>query len=105
MPPWHINRTVGIQEFKNDASLSDEEIATIVDWVDAGTPLGDPGDMPPPVQFPDPNEWPLARMFGQPDLVVKSAPYTLAADTQDKRFRPVTDTGLTEARWVRAIEI
>jgi hypothetical protein len=105
MPPWHIDRTVGIQEFKNDRSLSDAQIATLVGWVDAGTPLGDPKDMPPPMRFPDPAGWQLAKQFGAPDLVIKSQPYTLAAHTQDKWFRPVTETGLTEPRWVRAIEI
>ena len=40
MPPWHIDKTIGIQEFKNDRSLSDEEIATIARWVDAGAPRG-----------------------------------------------------------------
>jgi mono/diheme cytochrome c family protein len=105
MPPWHIDRSIGIQEFKNDRSLSDEQIATIVGWVDAGTPPGDPKDMPPPVKFPDPLGWQLTKQFGAPDLVIKSEPYTLAARTQDKWFRPVSDTGLTEPRWVRAIEI
>ena len=105
MPPWHIDKTVGIHEFKNDRSLTDEQVDTIVGWVDAGTPLGDPNDLPPPAQFPDPTGWQLTKQFGQPDLVVKSPPYTLAARTQDKWFRPVTETGLTEARWVRAIEI
>src|SRR5436190_11553432 len=35
MPPWHIDKTVGIQAFSNDRSLNDEEIATIVQWVDS----------------------------------------------------------------------
>src|SRR6266478_5454598 len=48
MPPWHIDRSVGVQKFKNDMSLSDEQIATIVKWVDAGAPLGNPTDMPAP---------------------------------------------------------
>ncbi len=47
MPPWHIDKTVGIQAFKNDRSLSDAQIATIARWVDAGAPEGDPKDMPP----------------------------------------------------------
>ena len=105
MPPWHLDTTVGIQEFKNDRGLTDEEIDTIVRWVDAGTPFGDRDDLPPPVEFPDPNRWQLADQFGEPDLIIKSEPYTLAARTQDKWFRPVVETGLTEARWVRAIEI
>jgi hypothetical protein len=106
MPPWHIDKTVGIQEFKNDRSLSDQQIATLVSWVDNGTPLGDPADMPPAPKFPDPNRWQYAERFGgPPDLVLRSRPYDMPARTQDKWFRPVTETGLTEARWVRAIEV
>jgi hypothetical protein len=105
MPPWHIDRTVGIQEFKNDRSLSDTQISTIVKWVEAGAPLGDPKDLPRPVEFPDPNRWQLAEKFGPPDLVIRTTPYTLAAHTQDKWWRPVVETGLTEPRWVRAIEV
>ena len=105
MPPWHIDRNIGIQQFKNDRSLSELQVATIVNWVDAGTPLGDPKDMPPAVKFPDPNRWQLAEKLGAPDLVIRSKPYTLAPRTQDKWFRPVVETGVTEARWVRAIEV
>jgi hypothetical protein len=105
MPPWHIDRTVGIQAFKSDRSLSDEQIQTIVRWVDGGMPLGDPKDLPPPVEFPDPNRWQLAELFGPPDLVIRSDPYTLPAHTQDKWFRPLVETGVTEPRWVRAIEV
>src|SRR5688572_29291847 len=36
MPPWYIDRTVGISKFKDDPSLSDAEIATIVKWADTG---------------------------------------------------------------------
>jgi hypothetical protein len=105
MPPWHIDKTVGIQSFKNDRSLTDEQIATLVKWVDDGTPLGSAADMPPAPKFPDPNRWHYADQFGPPDLVLRSKPYDMAARTQDKWFRPVTETGLKEARWVRAIEI
>src|SRR6202789_4291367 len=52
MPPWHIDKTVGVHDFKNDMSLSDPQIATIVRWVDAGAPQGDPRDMPKPKQWP-----------------------------------------------------
>ena len=46
MPPWHIDRNVGVQKFKNYISLSDEQVGTIVRWVDAGALQGDPKDMP-----------------------------------------------------------
>lgn len=105
MPPWHIDRTVGIQSFVNDRSLTDAQVSTIVNWVDAGAPLGNPADLPKARAFADPNRWQLAEELGAPDLIVKSAPYTLAPRTQDKWFRPEVATGLTEPRWVRAIEI
>ncbi len=105
MPPWHMDRSVGIQQFKNDRSLTDDEIGTLVAWIDNGRVEGDPADLPPAAEFPDPNEWRLAGEFGQPDLVVASEPYTLEAVTQDKWWRPVTPTGVTEPRWVKAIEI
>lgn len=105
MPPWHIDRTVGIQEFKNDRGLTDRQIETVVTWIDIGMPFGDEADLPPAPELPDPNAWQLAGDFGAPDLVVPSDKYTLEAVTQDKWFRPATPTGLEEPRWVRAIEI
>jgi hypothetical protein len=105
MPPWHIDKTIGIQKFKNDRSLNDEQIETIVRWVAAGAPKGDPKDMPAPKQWPDDSKWQLAGKYGPPDLIVKSPPYTMGAVAQDAWWRPVSETGLTEPRWVRAIEI
>ena len=105
MPPWHVNRTVGIQEFKNDRGLTDNEIRIITMWIDDGMPFGDEADLPAPREFPDYNQWQFGEQFGEPDLVVQSEPFTLEAVTQDKWFRPIVETGLTEERWVRAIEI
>src|SRR5271166_3977736 len=45
MPPWFEDRAVGIQKFKNDPSLTDQEIATIAKWVDGGAVQGNPADM------------------------------------------------------------
>ena len=106
MPPWHIDKAVGIQHFKNDRSLSDKEIDTIVRWVDAGAPKGDPKDMPPPKTFARDDVWNFAELYGgPPDLIVKSPAYTTPAQALDQWFKPVVETGLTETRWVRAIEI
>src|SRR5229473_1102785 len=58
MPPWGIEKNIGIQRFKNDRSLSKEEIATIAKWADSGAPQGNPADMPPPLKFTDDaNTW------------------------------------------------
>ncbi len=107
MPPWHIDKTVGIQEFKNDRSLSDAQITAVVAWVDAGAPKGDPKDMPAARQWPDDQVWNFAPLFGQqaPDLIVRSTPWTHKAGANDAWWKPVVETGVTEPRWVRAIEI
>ena len=105
MPPWHIDKTVGIQQFKNDRSLTNEQIATIVRWVDSGAPKGDAKDMPPPKQWPDESKWNFAGLYGPPDLIIKSPDWTIPAVALDQWYKPVVETGLTEPRWVRALEI
>ena len=89
MPPWHIDQSVGVQKFKNDMSLTDEQVDTIVRWVDGGALQGDPKDLPPPKPLVTDNEWKGERDgFGPPDLVVKSSEYTMAAQHQDVWYRP-----------------
>ena len=108
MPPWPLDKTVGIQEFKNDASLSEEEIETIVQWADAGAPLGDPAAMPPPVEFPDYiGSWKLEAEYGRPpDVIVESEPYTVIANGQDQWWASEVEIeGLEQKRWIRAVEI
>ena len=105
MPPWHIDKTVGIQKFKNDRSLSDAQIDTIVKWVDAGAPKGEVKDMPAPKNWPDESKWNFAALYGPPDLVIKSPDWTVPPVGQDAWYKPVVSTGITEPRYVRAIEI
>jgi hypothetical protein len=103
MPPWFIDRTIGITKFKDDPSLSDAEIATIVKWVDEGAPRGNPADMPPPRQFPDEsNRWHI----GKPDLVV-TMPYdhVVPAEGSDWWGYYMADLPLSEDRYIKAIEI
>ena len=61
MPPWHLDRTVGIQKFKNDTSLTDDQIDTIVRWVDSGKAPGNAKDMPAPKMWPSDEGWQLAE--------------------------------------------
>jgi hypothetical protein len=106
MPPWHIDKTVGIQHFANDRSLTEGQIQTIVRWVDGGSPQGDAKDMPAAKTWPDAAVWNFAGLYGgPPDLIVKSPLYKVPAVAMDAWFKPTVDTGLTEQRWVRAIEI
>jgi len=102
MPPWFIEKNIGIQQFKGDISLSDEEIDKIARWADNGAPQGNPADAPPPLQFRDGAQWEI----GTPDLIVSSPTITIKATAPDwwGPLDPV-DTGLTEDRYVAAIEM
>jgi len=106
MPPWHIDRSVGVQKFKNDMSLTDEQVATIARWVDEGAPEGNPKDLPPAKPLVTDNEWKAVRDgYGPPDLVVRSPEFTMPAQHQDVWFRPMSDIPITEQRWVKIVEI
>lgn len=101
MPPWFIERNIGIQKFKDDQSLSDEEIATIVKWVDAGAPRGNPADMPAAPKFEQAYEWAM----GKPDLVISTPePITVPAVAPDWWTNQILDPQLTEDRYIMAIE-
>ena len=106
MLPWHIDQSVGVQKFKNDMSLSQKEIDTIVAWADAGAPQGDPKDMPPAKQMRADNEWKgVQDGFGPPDIVVRSTAYKMPALGQDVWYRPMSEIPITEPRWVKMVEI
>ena len=106
MPPWHIDPAVGIQHYKGDRSLTQKELDTIVAWAGNGAPQGNPADMPPPVKWAESNGWNFAKELGkEPDLIIRSPKYTQKATAMDAWYKPVVETGLTEPRWVRAIEM
>jgi len=106
MPPWHIDKGVGVQQFKDDISLTDQQIDTIVNWIDQGAPQGNPADMPPPKPVNTAMYWQAERDgYGPPDIIVKSPEQTMAAVHQDEWWRSLSDIpGLTEPRWVRMVE-
>jgi mono/diheme cytochrome c family protein len=101
MPPWYIDRHVGIQRFKDDPSLTDAEIETIAKWADAGAPQGNPADMPAARQFTDVDKWHI----GKPDIVV-SLPkaYELKANGPDEFYDVDVDPGFTEDMYISAVE-
>jgi len=102
MPPWYVEKDIGIQHFKDDPSLSDEQIAAIVKWVRGGTPEGDPAAMPPPLVFDDSGGWTL----GEPDLILSTEEFMVAGDAPDwwGDIQSIP-TGLTEDRYVASVEI
>ena len=102
MPPWFIEKDVGIQDFQNDISLTEEEIATIATWVDSGTPEGDPADLPLARVFSAEDVWDI----GTPDLIVDLPAFTMEAEAPDWwGMIPPAPSRLTEDRYVAAMEV
>jgi hypothetical protein len=97
MPPWPADSST--RAFTNDPSLSDREIATIVEWVDSGARQGDPSAMPEPPAFTE--GWQL----GEPDLVVELPEIQIPATGRDLFPIPEITLKMAEDRWVRAVEI
>ena len=100
MPPWHLDRRQGIQRFKNDRSLTENQIALLARWADLGAPRGDTADKSVPVASSNIDSWQL----GTPDLIVRLPPRRVPAGGPDKWADYVVDTGLTEDRYIRAVE-
>ncbi len=101
MPPWYIDKNIGVQGFKYDRSLTDEQITTVAAWVDAGAPRGNPADAPPPREFADRDMWHI----GEPDWIVPiPEPFTVPAEGANWWGDFYADSGLTEDVWISAVE-
>jgi hypothetical protein len=102
MPPWFIDKNVGVQRFSNDVSLSDENIAKIVKWVDNGAPQGNPADMPAPLKFQSIETW----QIGEPDLIVAlPQDYVVKAKAPDQWPDILVDPKLTQDRYLKGVQI
>jgi mono/diheme cytochrome c family protein len=104
MPPYHYDSQIGIQELIGDWRMSDEDVNTIVSWIDAGLAEGDPADLPDPIEYPTIGEWRLASQFGPPDHVIMSEKWDVPGSGQDLWWNPEVPTGITEERCIKAIE-
>lgn len=98
MPPWFASPEHG--KFSNDRSMPANEVATLTRWVDEGAKEGNPKDAPAPAKFAD--GWKI----GTPDLVVEMPnAFTVPAKGTVEYSWLVVPTGLTEDRWVEAVEV
>jgi hypothetical protein len=98
MPPWDADPQHG--KFRNDRSLTAEEIDTIVKWANAGARQGNPADMPALPRFP------AGWQIGTPDVVFEMpVEYQIPADgTIDYQYFEVP-TNFSEDRWMQAGEV
>ena len=98
MPPWSADPKYG--HWANDPRLSEQEINTVVEWVNAGAPKGDDKDLPPMPKFSE--GWTI----GTPDVVLQMPEeYTVPADGTVPYLYFSMPTGFSEDKWIQAMEI
>jgi hypothetical protein len=107
MPPWHLDKTVGVQEFRNDISLTDEEIATIGRWVDGGSPEGNPADMPAAQSYPSDvsQSGQMNWVMGTPDATATTDDFKMYAKGSDWWINQYADVTVPEDRWIKSMEV
>jgi hypothetical protein len=98
MPPWHADRQYG--RFRNDTSLTQREIDTIVAWVNGGAREGDPAALPPRPSFPD--GW----QIGTPDVTFEMPDeYEVPPRGEIPYQYFEVPTNFTEDKWMQAGEV
>lgn len=105
MPPYAYDQHIGIQDLEGDWRLSDEQIATIVDWVNTGSPYGDTDIVPQVPEMPNPNDWRFAELYGQPDLIVASSSYDIPATGNDLWSKEFVNPKLSENKCIKAVQV
>jgi hypothetical protein len=107
MPPWGLNPDVGIQDYKNHRALSHEQRDLLLRWIDEGAPRGD-GEASSMAWVPDDSEsfvWDLEDRIGPPDMIIQGPVVAVTEEGPDRWYDVTIPTGLTEAKWIRAVEV
>jgi hypothetical protein len=97
MPPWHADPQHG--EWANDRRMSQQEIDTLVRWVDTGAKEGDPKDLPPTPKFA--SGW----QIGEPELIFRMPEeFTVPAEGAVKYMYFTVPSNFTEDKYISAME-
>ena len=96
MPPWGAVK--GFGDFRNAPPLTQRELDLLVNWVEGGAPKGEDGDLPTAPLYSD--DWQL----GKPDMILKAASASVAADADESRTITLA-TNTTKAAWLAAIDL
>ena len=106
MPPYAYDQHIGIQDLQADWRLSQEDIDTIVTWVDQGAPMGEWGERTPPAaDIRDTDDWNFVEQFGEPDIVVGSDPMDIPANGNDLWHSPANPVSMTSDRCIKALQV
>lgn len=103
MPPWHAAK--GVAHYRNDQSLSDDEIDLIIAWVDGGAMRGDPAKIQQPPEYVE--GWQLSNILNRPPDVVlhMQEEYTVPAAGEDLNLSFEIPTEFKRDYWVIASEV
>jgi mono/diheme cytochrome c family protein len=105
MPPYAYDHDIGIQDLQADWRLSQDDINTVVAWVNQGSAMGNLDELDPPTELRDVDEWNFAGQFGQPDIVLGSDPIDIPANGNDMWHKHFMDSGITSDRCIKALQV
>ena len=105
MPPYAYDHGIGIQELQGDWRLQQDEIDTIVAWVNQGAPLGDPDQAVPVPVLNDPSEWNFVEQLGQPDVIIPSVSMDIPANGNDLWSNHYVESTINTDRCIKAVQV
>ena len=105
MPPYAYDHGIGIQDLEGDWRLEQEDIDTIVAWVNQGSPMGDADVVVPMPEMNDPSKWNFVSQFGQPDRIIPSISIDIPANGNDLWSNHYVDSGITSDRCIKAVQV
>ena len=105
MPPYAYDHGIGIQDLQGDWRLSQDDIDTVVAWVNTGAQYGDQDIVVQPANLPDPEAWNFEGDFGQPNLIIPSVAIDIPANGNDLWHKHNVPTGLSEDRCIKAVQV
>ena len=105
MPPYAYDHGIGIQDLQGDWRLSQNDIDTVVAWVNSGAQYGDADVVVQLPEMRDPEAWNFEADFGAPDAIIPSVAIDIPANGNDLWHKHNVPTGLTEDRCIKAVQV
>lgn len=105
MPPYAYDHGIGIQDLQGDWRLAQEDIDTVVAWVNGGSIYGDADTVVQAPEMRDPEAWNFEGDFGAPDAIIPSVAIDIPANGNDLWHKHLVPSGLTEDRCIKAVQV
>tara|TARA_B110000503_G_scaffold99315_1_gene148627 strand:- start:302 stop:1585 length:1284 start_codon:yes stop_codon:yes gene_type:complete len=105
MPPYAYDQHIGIQDLQGDWRLSQDDINTVVAWVNNGSLYGNADTVVQPLQLRNTDAWNFEDDFGLPDTIIASTPIDIPAQGNDIWHKHLVPSGITEDRCIKAVQV